>query len=141
MRSKDLHTVSNVSGFQTSPRPNLDWFLHLASLMMLIFLSETDAPWCQIRPSHAGAKFIKTSIADVKRQKFSPGKTVKGRNEPQHLIQVLEVVAGCRGESVFPFLLDSISFPGSGPRESSIRDNNANILSHRARINFIQNNY
>eukprot|EP01128_Nolandella_sp_AFSM9_P006047 TRINITY_DN3042_c0_g2_i1.p2 TRINITY_DN3042_c0_g2~~TRINITY_DN3042_c0_g2_i1.p2 ORF type:complete len:317 (+),score=64.33 TRINITY_DN3042_c0_g2_i1:32-952(+) len=61
---------------------------------------ETDAPWCQVRPSHAGSSHIKTKISDVKKQRFSPGCVVKGRNEPQHLIQVLEVIAGCRGEDI-----------------------------------------
>jgi TatD DNase family protein len=60
-------------------------------------LIETDAPWCGIKASHAGHKHISTKIPSVKKEKFSEGLLVKDRNEPCHLIQVLEVVAAVRG--------------------------------------------
>ena len=45
---------------------------------------ETDAPWCEIRPSHASAKYINqlNIIPSVKKEKWKPGVMVKGRNEP-----------------------------------------------------------
>ena len=41
---------------------------------------------------------MKTQIADVLPKKFKLGDVVKGRNEPQHLLQVLEVIASVRCE-------------------------------------------
>ncbi len=51
---------------------------------------ETDGPWCEIRPSHAGAGFLKEGGAPrvreewgaVKKERWSEGRMVKGRNEP-----------------------------------------------------------
>ena len=47
---------------------------------------ETDAPWCDIRPTHASYKHVKKDVLDVfetrKKEKFELGKMVKGRNEP-----------------------------------------------------------
>jgi TatD DNase family protein len=56
---------------------------------------ETDAPWCDIRPSHAGAASVKTKLGPVKdKKKYEAGCLVKGRNEPCNIRQVYEVVAG-----------------------------------------------
>lgn len=43
-----------------------------------------DAPWCGIRPSHAGLSHIKTTWKSVKNARHKPddGCLVKGRNEP-----------------------------------------------------------
>ena len=49
---------------------------------------ETDAPWCDIRPSHAGAGFVKTTFESRKRERFEAGMCVKGRVEPCHIVQV-----------------------------------------------------
>lgn len=49
---------------------------------------ETDAPWCEIRPSHAGSGMIKTAISSKKKEKFEAGFCVKGRQEPCHIVQV-----------------------------------------------------
>ena len=61
-------------------------------------LLETDAPWCDIRATHASAKFLKTKFKTCKDKKYD-GSMVKGRNEPAAVQQVLEVVAGARGET------------------------------------------
>jgi TatD DNase family protein len=58
---------------------------------------ETDSPWCEIRPSHASYKFIKTHFKSVKKEKHDPNLLVKSRNEPCLLIQVLECIAGIKG--------------------------------------------
>ena len=63
-------------------------------------LLETDAPWCDIRPTHAGFKHVRSQMPAVKPEKFVLGQRVKGRNEPSNILQVCEVVAGVRGESV-----------------------------------------
>ena len=58
--------------------------LPLESLMI-----ETDAPWCEIRQTHASSQFIRTKFLDhkiaKKPDKWSPGCIVKGRNEPVFL--------------------------------------------------------
>lgn len=51
-------------------------------------LIETDCPWCEIRPSHAGYKFISKesqSIASVKKEKWKADCMVKSRNEPVNI--------------------------------------------------------
>ena len=60
---------------------------------------ETDAPWCEIRPTHAGACHVKTQYEARKKERFEPGVGVKSRNEPMRIRQVLEVLAAIRGES------------------------------------------
>jgi TatD DNase family protein len=58
---------------------------------------ETDAPWCGIKPSHAGSKFLKSVFPRQKNDKFQPGwGMVKDRNEPCTMVSVLEVVAAAR---------------------------------------------
>jgi Tat protein secretion system quality control protein TatD with DNase activity len=55
---------------------------------------ETDCPWCEIRPSHAGRKHVRTTRESKDKKKHSEDALVKGRNEPCNLRQVLEVLAG-----------------------------------------------
>jgi TatD DNase family protein len=46
-------------------------------------LLETDAPWCEVRPSHAGHSLIKSKPpASVKKEKWVETAMVKSRNEP-----------------------------------------------------------
>ena len=59
---------------------------------------ETDCPWCEIRPSHAGFAAVATRWPSVKKERWEPGCRVKNRVEPEHIWQVLEVVAHARGE-------------------------------------------
>lgn len=47
---------------------------------------ETDSPWCEVRPTHAGTKFIKTIYPTVKKEKWQAGSMVKGRNEPANIV-------------------------------------------------------
>lgn len=61
-------------------------------------LLETDAPWCEVRPSHASAKYIASPKPKAKdRKKWDPDAWVKSRNEPAGIVQVLEVVAAVKG--------------------------------------------
>ncbi|GAB4816659.1 hypothetical protein N2152v2_003705 [Parachlorella kessleri] len=69
----------------------------VAQVPLTRLLLETDCPWCEIRPSHAGSRFVKTRWEAKDKKKHDPGKPVKGRNEPCCILQVLEVVAGQRG--------------------------------------------
>ncbi|KAG9412875.1 TatD DNase [Aphanomyces cochlioides] len=61
---------------------------------------ETDAPWCDIRPTHASYAHVKTHFDTKKPEKFAAGVGVKGRNEPCAMIQVLEVVSAIHGMDV-----------------------------------------
>lgn len=101
---------------------------------------ETDAPWCELRPSHASAtvldpfraKFAPAKLpqkqkgkepaatapsapapseeeramyeayfpAQVKKDKWVPGSSVKSRNEPSAIGQVALVIAGLKGVPV-----------------------------------------
>jgi len=57
---------------------------------------ETDGPWCEMRPSHASAKFLKDAPPlpkAVKKEKFVKGSMVKGRNEPATIPHVAYAIA------------------------------------------------
>jgi TatD DNase family protein len=69
-------------------------------------LLETDAPWCDIRPTHASHQVLLKSQDSVipkpwlpayKKEKWIEGHLVKGRNEPCTLPQVLHIVATLKG--------------------------------------------
>lgn len=49
---------------------------------------ETDAPWCDIQPIHAGFEFVKTSFPAAPKNKFQMGMCVQRRTEPAHVVQV-----------------------------------------------------
>ncbi|XP_055837070.1 deoxyribonuclease TATDN1 [Episyrphus balteatus] len=62
---------------------------------------ETDSPWCGIRPSHAGYKLVKTNFPVVKKkEKWTPSTLIDSRNEPCQIIQVMEIIAATKGESL-----------------------------------------
>nr|WFD54487.1 TatD-like DNase [Dugesia japonica] len=62
-------------------------------------LIETDSPWCDVRPSHAGYKYVKTFMESNKKERWSGNCAVKGRNEPGNIIQIFEILCGIRTES------------------------------------------
>lgn len=61
---------------------------------------ETDAPWCDIRPTHASHPYVKTEFTAKRKDKWDPNFMVKGRNEPCTMIRVLEAVANIRGDDI-----------------------------------------
>lgn len=65
---------------------------------------ETDCPWCDVRRSHAGFKFIQTEPPPTKKDKqYSrdlEGFCVKNRTEPCHVRQIAEIVCGIKGVSL-----------------------------------------
>ena len=69
-----------------------------ASVPLDRLLIETDAPWCEIRASSAAAAHVRTRPKALDRKKWTEGVPVKGRNEPAHLVQVAEALAGARGD-------------------------------------------
>jgi len=59
---------------------------------------ETDAPYCEIRSTHPGFKYLTglTLPTAKKAERFVLGEMVKSRNEPACINQVAAVVAGIR---------------------------------------------
>lgn len=63
---------------------------------------ETDAPWCDVRSTHASCDYLKHDDDDnhgwnpvpaVKKERFVMGSCVKGRNEPAMARQLLQLLA------------------------------------------------
>ena len=57
---------------------------------------ETDGPWCEMRPSHASAKFLEGAPPlpkAVKKERWTKECMVKGRNEPCAIARVAWAVA------------------------------------------------
>lgn len=64
---------------------------------------ETDGPWCEMRPSHASAKFIGDAPPlpkSVKKEKWAKGCMIKARNEPCAIPRVAYAIANIKGISV-----------------------------------------
>lgn len=75
-----MHTIYTFSSLKTEE--NLDTIKNLPRDKILL---ETDCPWCEIRPSHAGFKFISNeskNMPSCKKEKWSADALVKSRNEP-----------------------------------------------------------
>lgn len=88
-----------INGCSLKTEANLEV---VAGLPLERIMLETDCPWCEIRPTHAGRKHVSPAAlagtqAAKDRKKHSPDCQVKSRNEPANIRQVLEVVAGVKG--------------------------------------------
>ncbi|CAH0550137.1 unnamed protein product [Brassicogethes aeneus] len=82
-----LKTEDNLTTVKTLPKDKI--------------LIETDCPWCEIRPTHAGHKFVSKEnqcVPTVKKEKWRADSMVKSRNEPNNIRQVLDVIASVRNE-------------------------------------------
>ena len=91
----ELGLYIGINGCSLKTEENLKVMgeIPLESLMI-----ETDAPWCDIRPTHASHPYTKTKFEIVnKPEKWVSGKGVKGRNEPNAILLVLEAICGFRG--------------------------------------------
>ena len=66
---------------------------------------ESDAPWCDIRRTHASFSFVAKEMGQplfngIKKEKWEMGRAVKERNEPSCTRLVAGVVAGVKGLSL-----------------------------------------
>jgi len=86
-----------INGCSLKTQQQLDVVRHLPLDRLLI---ETDAPWCEIRPSHASYKYLTTFPQHLtKKEKWMSGCQIKSRNEPINIHQVFEVLCSIRTES------------------------------------------
>lgn len=83
-----------MNGCSLKTSENLDVVKGLPVERMMI---ETDSPYCEIRSTHAGVRFVKSKWDSRKKEKYEDGCIVKNRNEPCLVRQVLEIIAGCKG--------------------------------------------
>ncbi|KAI9778804.1 MAG: hypothetical protein M1839_007894 [Geoglossum umbratile] len=93
-----LHIGLNGCSLKTPASVDVVRALPLSHLQI-----ETDGPWCEIRPSHAGTAFLGDAPAlprAVRKEKWVEGCMVKGRNEPCAIVQVAYAVAAIKGIGV-----------------------------------------
>lgn len=93
----DLGLFIGLNGCSLKTQENLDV---VKTIPLESILIETDCPFCDVRRTHAGFQFVKTHFESKQEKKYQKGLQVKGRNEPQNIIHVAEVVAGVKGVSV-----------------------------------------
>jgi TatD DNase family protein len=93
----DLGLYIGLNGCSLKTTENLDV---VRALPLTSILLETDCPYCEIKPTHAGFPFIQTMFEKRANKKFEMGKLVKGRSEPCQIVHVAEVIAGAKGISV-----------------------------------------
>ncbi|KAJ3646436.1 hypothetical protein Zmor_024024 [Zophobas morio] len=94
----EMNFFIGLNGCSLKTSQNLDTVSKLPCDKILL---ETDCPWCEIRPTHAGFSFInKDNLATsvTKKEKWKPDHMVKGRNEPNNIRQVLDVIASVKKE-------------------------------------------
>ena len=66
----------------------------MARVPLTRIMLETDCPWCEVRPTHAGYSLIETQFPTKKdAKKWAKDHLVKGRSEPCQIVQVAEIVA------------------------------------------------
>ncbi|XP_056636784.1 deoxyribonuclease TATDN1 isoform X1 [Diorhabda sublineata] len=96
----DLGLYIGLNGCSLKTDQNLETVKLLPSNRILL---ETDCPWCEVRPSHAGYKFISKEnlvMPTVKKEKWNPEQMVKSRNEPCNIRQILDIVASIRNANI-----------------------------------------
>jgi Tat protein secretion system quality control protein TatD with DNase activity len=85
---KSSCTTAGINGCSLKTNENLEVVRGIPAERMMV---ETDSPYCDIKNTHAGIQFVKSVWPSKKKEKYEPGSTVKGRNEPC-LVRYLEPV-------------------------------------------------
>ena len=86
-----LFAGAGINGCSLKTEENLAVMAQVPTSRLLL---ETDSPYCDVRPSHAGKVHVKTSHQAKDKKKYEPEMLIKGRNEPCNIVSVLEVVTG-----------------------------------------------
>ena len=89
-----------LNGCSLKTEENLDVVKSIPLDRMVL---ETDAPWCGIKPSHAGFAACSPPLAwpkPVKKEKWVPGALIKDRCEPGHIVCVAQIIASAHGVGV-----------------------------------------
>ncbi|KAB0800787.1 hypothetical protein PPYR_06526 [Photinus pyralis] len=97
-RFMELGYYIGLNGCSLKTKENLETVAQLPSNRVLL---ETDCPWCEIRPTHAGYGYVKEenrSHPSVKKEKWKADCLIKSRNEPMNIRQVLDVLAALKKE-------------------------------------------
>jgi TatD DNase family protein len=93
---KDIKVFIGINGCSMKTSENIEVIKKIPIEKLMI---ETDAPWCEIRPSHESFKYLKScdnnyyQFQTKKKEKWQSNTHVKSRNEPDCLINILKVIA------------------------------------------------
>lgn len=71
--------IIGINGCSLKTVENLEVMSGVPVERMMI---ETDSPYCDIKPTHAGFKHVVTSWPSKKKEKHEEPSMIKGRNEP-----------------------------------------------------------
>ncbi|GJQ66530.1 hypothetical protein Trydic_g4516 [Trypoxylus dichotomus] len=93
----ELGYYIGLNGCSLKTKENLETVAKLPSDKILL---ETDCPWCEIRPSHAGYQYIlkEHQYVSTKKEKWKSDCMIKSRNEPSNIRQVLDIVSKVKNE-------------------------------------------
>ena len=103
--TEDHSLYIGINGCSLKTNENLEVVKEIPIDKLLL---ETDAPWCDCRPTHSSSSILQTNLQNLmnhhgiptfrslKKEKFEMGQMVKSRNEPCNLYQILFIVAALK---------------------------------------------